>query len=112
MSGPPFLQSGSLLGAILPAVGAGDADLGGAKDRVFARPLLAGVVPLGQGDGLRQGEEGDDVDDGHQSHEDVGQVPDSGKVGLGAEEDGGHRHPAKGGEEGLVVPDEEEVPLI
>ena len=64
-----------------------NADRSGLEDRVLAFLLLLLVVAHGLDGFIAQDEAGRDIDEAHDGHEDIGDIPDSGHGHAGADED-------------------------
>ena len=74
-----------------------------------AAPLLADVVVERDEGELAQKQNGDKVDDGHERHEEVGEVPDEAERGNGAEIDHHHDDGAVDPQRGRMTADEVHV---
>lgn len=88
-----------------------DAHVGGAEDGIVTGFFLAGIV-VEDTDGLAaHAQDDDDIDQGHEAHEDVGQIPDEVKAGAGAEKDHDDHGQSEQGQEHFAVFDEEQIGL-
>ena len=78
-----------------------DTDGSRLEDRVLAFLLLLLVVAHGFDSRIAQDEAGRDVDEAHDSHEDIGNIPDSGHGHAGADEDDEDADNAEGVDEAV-----------
>lgn len=82
-----------------------------AKDGIHALLALRRIVVKRLERPLAQQQDGDEVDDRHEAHEDVGEIPCEAEVVHRAKEDGGQAEQAEHQKHGLVVLDEQYVAL-